>query len=201
MADTLASLPGGIPRNFVTKIFPLPHINSLVCGTGTLETILEWVKFIELSAIADDIDQLNNISPNNIKDIHDRVTNGEIADTTIYHFGFSSRTKTYKGFAYRAKNAFRSEALVPGLGIKPPDEINLDEIKDLLSQDHFEALKKICISQKEIDDAKDKKQRLGIGGSVYLYLMQGMNLTVQHLMNYDDIQRVSELIRKNGVFE
>lgn len=35
------------PSNYASKIFPLPHIKGVLCGTGVFEIIFEWFYVIQ----------------------------------------------------------------------------------------------------------------------------------------------------------
>lgn len=61
--DTLAlSKENREPFKMVTKFFPIPHMNCLICGTGNMNAILDWFIFIEKNIIANGIYQLNKLT-------------------------------------------------------------------------------------------------------------------------------------------
>jgi len=200
MADTLASTAGGIPHMFVTKIFALPHINTIICGTGNYNTVLAWCNFIQTSVIANNVDDLDQISPENIRNIYNKITGDNLISTTIYHFGFIEKEGKYLGYAYRSKNNFVSEKLEKGFGIKPPDEIDIEKILSVYDGDRNKVFVEICKKQKEVDDNRSKDERLGIGGSVYLYKMQGKNITINHLMDYPNKDEDNLAIRNKAIY-
>jgi hypothetical protein len=82
---------------FVTKVFPLPHLRALLCGTGSLELVLRWFLTIQHTIVADDILYLDTIGPQMIRDLHREHVLG--ADSTIYHFGVHPGTGKLCGFA------------------------------------------------------------------------------------------------------
>ena len=199
MADTLASVASGIPHMFVTKIFPLPHINTIICGTGNYNTVLAWYNFIQESVIANNVDDLDQVSPLNIRNIYNKITGNNPIFTTIYHFGFIEKTEKYSGYAYRSKNDFVSEKLEKGFGIKPPDEIDIEKMLSVSDGDTYKVFSEICKKQKEVDDNRSIDERLGIGGSVYLYMMKGKNITINHLMDYSNRDEDNLAIRNKAI--
>ncbi len=35
------------PFKYVSKIFPLPHLRGVLCGTGLIQTIMDWHVYIQ----------------------------------------------------------------------------------------------------------------------------------------------------------
>src|SRR5690349_12489521 len=53
--DSLGSGDDHVPRSFHTKVFPLPHVNGVICGTGALPLVLDWFVFVQLQLVAREV--------------------------------------------------------------------------------------------------------------------------------------------------
>jgi hypothetical protein len=71
------------PFKYVSKIFPLPHMNSVICGTGEFFPILKWFEFVESSIVANGIVYLNRLTELSIKEFM-KNENPSNSLTTIY---------------------------------------------------------------------------------------------------------------------
>jgi len=201
LSDSLASEGAGIPFLFVTKVHPLPHLNTLVCGTGSLNTVMNWLNFIQLNVIASDINDLNEVSPENIKRIYQETTGTNGPFTTIYQFGYSEKTNKNHGYCYRSTNGFVGESVQEGFGVKPGDGIDVESIVRSRSDDINAAFKQICLKQQEVDMAKTGSDRLGVGGSVYMYSLKGKMISIEHSFDFPNKGSDEQQIRSRGLFK
>jgi len=64
--DTLASKPGGECLGFSSKVLPLPHLHGVVCGTGSLNLVLDWFTFIQTRVSASDMRDLDDVAPHHL---------------------------------------------------------------------------------------------------------------------------------------
>lgn len=197
MADTLSTQQGDIPHMFVSKIFALPHLNGIICGTGNYKTIIEWNRFVQEQVIADNINHLNDLTPKYLSDLHHDIVGSSEVSTTIYQFGFIENDSVYCGYAYRSKNNFKSEKLPEGIGLKPGEEINIESIFEKNDGNALKSLIEICKMQQYLDKQKPKNKRVGIGGSVYLYKIEEKNIIINHLFDYENKYQTNVQIRNN----
>jgi hypothetical protein len=175
----------GKPLAFTSKIFPLPHLNGLMCGTGILDFIVNWSAHVKTSIIAKDVDQLSIYSPSSLRKLWDKFHFDEEQTSTIYYFGYSSKDERYKGFAFRSTSNFDLEELSYSIGIKPPlKNVNDNtEIKELPLD-----VIRIISEQKKQDDLLPFKQRLGIGGEIQLAILQPDTIIIKTIHRFDDYQ-------------
>jgi hypothetical protein len=207
-SDSLASLDCGIPKLFTTKVFSMPHLNTIIGGTGCQNTILSWFDFVELNVIAKDVRELNDGATEHIKRIYEETTKGCFPRpfTTIYHFGYDLTDARYYVYAYRSTNQFMVEIIPAGFYIKPGEEIdsevitkhNTNKLKEI---DYVALLKEICLSQQKVDKERDSTERWGIGGSVFLYVMNKDGISISKLMDFPDKIETDEIIRAKRVFK
>ena len=166
------------PFKFVTKIFLLPHLKGVICGTGSLDIILDWHFYIQKNVLATDILFLDEIATEKLCEISENCDSNCDLATTVYHFGYNERSSEFIGFAYRGANSFESEELIYGIGIKPFDgkleKIDLEELQQKgLPVGFIELMQK----QKEYDDNLPKSKKIGIGGEIhFLYLDKNQTL-------------------------
>ena len=127
--DTLSLRIDREPLKYVSKIFPLPHLRGVLCGTGSLNTVMDWHAYIQGQVIGNTMDIANKIAPSQLKSIHSKYDLNGTNEATIYHFGFNPREEggRIRGFAFRSTKNFLPEKLNDGIGIKPNDDENFLE--------------------------------------------------------------------------
>lgn len=105
--DTLATtVDKNEPHHFCSKIFPLPHLGSIMCGTGDMELAVEWFKQIHHNFFSDvglqDVCDLNEETPDRLRNLSPSLSQpSTCTDTTpstplegkIFHFGYSLKEK------------------------------------------------------------------------------------------------------------
>jgi len=155
-----------------------------------LELIIDWYSFIQKNIISNDINFIDKLSSENIRNIYQQFHEDKQVDSTIYHFGFDLKEMKFIGFAYRSKNNFISEKLIYSIGIKPPDEV--EDFGKLLmdGSDIYSNIIKLIIKQKEIDDKKDIKDKVGIGGSVHIFTMKSNSYYFSESYYFEDYEQI-----------
>lgn len=127
VADTLATYDEE-PAFFTTKVFPIPHLNGLVCCRGSLGLMLDWVTLLNGGMLTFDLMHADQFAPDALRELFSKRPLDEQANctTTIYHLGFDPGENEFCGFAYRSVNDFESEPLEYGIHIKPGVGIDLE---------------------------------------------------------------------------
>ncbi|NLD46453.1 MAG: hypothetical protein GX660_04540 [Clostridiaceae bacterium] len=194
--DTLSSInteAGLKPYKFLTKIFPLMHMNCVLCGTGNFEPILKWFEHIESGIVAYGIIQLNKITELSIKAFMEKE-NQTNASTTLYQFGLSELDGKFYGYAYRSTNNYSSEKLLYSVGVKPQDAFNTNEelsqlIEGCIDQDVLAAL---MLKLKEYDDnlGNTNPKKVGIGGQMEICLLQKNSIQLLRQDIFPDCEAV-----------
>ncbi len=189
------------PYKMVTKFLPIPHMNTLICGTGNMSAIIDWFSWVEKNVIANGIYQLDKITQQVIKEFMD-THNGDNS-CTIYQFGLHELDGKYHGYAYRSANDFRSEEIQQGIGVKPPDAfLTADRTVDLSpyapeGATIQEILSNIMHRQKEYDDSLDVDDRLGIGGIIQIVFLSKDKMTIENYEYFDDFESTYVEMLKN----
>jgi len=197
--DTLSRTKDGKSLNFVSKIFPLPHLKSVICGTGSLNLMVDWFSFVQRQVIGKDITILDKIAPTELKKIFNKYEfDGEVT-STIYHFGYSKKENRFIGLAYRSTNDFVSERLSDGIGIKPYGE----EIKDFTLQQQtkdkgiVDSLIEIMKKQREIDESKKLEENVGIGGEIHFLILKENMQVMWGCYTFSDYDKTFNQMLKN----
>ena len=154
--DTLSLKVNREPFKYVSKIFPLPHLRGVLCGTGLIQTIMDWHVYVQGQIIGNTMDIPNKVAPSQLKSIHYKYNNVN-TDATIYHFGFNQDEKRMKGFAFRSTNSFMLEELNDGIGIKPHDNEIIGYLTDNL-ESYGSSLENLIIEIMKLQKKADDKE-------------------------------------------
>ena len=181
------------PLLFVSKMFPLPHLRLIICGTGCLQFVIDWFSFIQTSILAKDINELDKFSSNILRDISLKYF--DMMDdfkTTIYHFGYLENSDTHTGFKYSAEDNFISTPLNYSVGIKPPISAIVEgtaEIKSL-PEDFIS----IMHEQRQDDNSLPKEERVGIGGEIQIALLRKNRIFLETYHQFEDYRNLWNLM-------
>lgn len=172
VTDTQATSADSLqPTCFITKVFPVPNWQGLICGTGSVPFLLEWLTKTT-GILTPGFDHLDKVAPQLLRELHTQAhelgTDGTPLTSTIYHLGFSSEEERFVGYAYHSDNGFTSKRLDHGLAVQPGLGRDLAEPISTLPDD----LIRIACEQKRQDEAKPILQRVGIGGKLIFYVME-----------------------------
>ncbi|GFZ82997.1 hypothetical protein GCM10008018_31180 [Paenibacillus marchantiophytorum] len=170
--DTLSLNEKRKPFKFVSKIFPIPHLRSVICGTGNLDLILEWVFRVQRNVIAADISFLNSITTKSLLDLNKKYSVD--LTSTIYQFGYSEVEGVLKGAAFRSTSMFQIEEYSYCSAIKP--KVQYDLYEEIQKNGLDEAFISLMSRQKEEDDINP--ERIGVGGEIHRFIM---NKDTHHL--------------------
>ena len=182
--DSLASQKGLGPLKYANKIYYLPFLKTILTGTGLMDLVIDWYCFIQKFVVINDITGLNKITERKLPDLYSSF--GEIDDnsSTIYQFGYCERIGKHIGFAYRSINGFRSEELIPSIGLKPSENIKLEESMPEKDEQFEQYILRLIIEQKRIDDMKSSEDRLGIGGNIYYSVLQKNEFNIKEIYEF-----------------
>jgi hypothetical protein len=86
--DTLRSSGEGEPHGFVSKILPLPHLHGVVCGTGSLDLLVDWYAFVQRRVGALDMRDLDDLAARQLPALAVKYPRA-----TIYHFGLDAMAR------------------------------------------------------------------------------------------------------------
>lgn len=188
--DTLSLQSDGNPHKFLSKIFPILHLNGVMCGTGFAPLIEQWFREINAGILARNMIHLDEFATEALQNLW-ASQSGEIGKgtATIYHFGYCEVDAVFKGYAYRSEHNFQSESLMYGLGIKPSfDVASLGE--DLPSPQAY--FVEIVKRQRAEDLAQPINDRIGIGGDVHFASMTPDGIWMSRCHRFEDYDALYE---------
>jgi hypothetical protein len=205
ITDTMVSEAQSMePILFTTKVFPVPHWEGLICGTGIMQFINSWFHMAVSNILATNVALLDEFTPVQLRELWARgyVENEGDYSSTVYHLGFDRAENRFVGFAYRSTDDFVSERIEYGTRIKP----DLDSIDNFEPANFPEGFIEIAESQKLQDDSKPVSERVGVGGSVIAYRLwrqelQDGQITVNTLIwkchEFSDAAEAYQMARAN----
>ncbi len=178
--DTLAC-DGGLPRLYASKIFPLSHLNGVLCGTGAFGLLMDWFVAIQSGAIVRDIIELDQFTPEQLQRLGEKYGLDEQHTTTIYHFGYSETEERFRGFVYRSTNAFASEELEYQIRLKPA--VDIGEVTSLPA-DFIKAMK----LQRQMDKQQPVSSQVGIGGEIHFAVLRPGSINITNCHRFEDYE-------------
>lgn len=192
LADTLAiSAENKTDFFFMTKIFPLPHLRGVLCGTGCVAFIFDWLYFIETGMRAQDFDFINNNCSPILIDLWKKYESGPKMTATIYHFAFSPSANRMKGYAFRSTNKFVKDEIQDGFGYKPEGAQALNYLREYAkAHDGKIDMVEIAKYQKQLDDELPLQERVGIGGVIHFCFLDDRFQTIWQCFKFDDYERL-----------
>jgi hypothetical protein len=185
--DTLVStVDKNEPHHFCSKIFPLPHLGGVMCGTGNMELAIEWFKQIHHNFFSDaklrDVCDLNKETPDRLRKLFQSLPQSSTCTETIsspslegkiFYFGYSLQEKKYRGFVYKSKNDFNSMAIEPPQFAYQPLLASYPKFPEIQNEQEFiDTAIKIMKFQQNEEQKKPPANQIKIGGKVQILTMK-----------------------------
>jgi hypothetical protein len=192
--DTLATLPDGRPFEYTTKAFVLPHLRTIIAGTGAGGFLGTWFVRVNDGMVVSGVDHLNfhtaGVLASQWEDFKKGKSLSDGQTTTIYHFGFSETTGLIHSFAYRSTNNFQSESIGYGIGVKPKCKVP-DNCR--FPQD----LKTMMDEQRTIQRSLPEDERVYIGGEIQIHHLSKDGFRIYTLDRFEDYDQDNTAIYEN----
>lgn len=168
VTDTLAVNPDGTPFLFTSKAHYLPHLRTIIAGTGAGGFSGDWYIRVNNRMVLKGIENLDFHTPDALRAMWSEYKReysvAAKLTTTIYHFGFSEVTGQVHAYAYRSTRDFVSERLSYGIGVKPECTVREGNLLE-----HVPAMME---EQRRLQASKPLPEQVFIGGEAI-----GMHLT------------------------
>jgi hypothetical protein len=193
--DTFSMTTQKTPFKYTNKIFPIPHLKMILCGTGNSNLIIDYFREILLKVVAREMQYVNTIAQTLLQELN-KDTPKDLT-STIYHFGYNEVLKCIEGFAFRSKNNFMVEKLEYGIGNKPAlvREFTEELYYSTDNDDNFFTL--LINEQKRLDDLLPNEERVGIGGEIQRIVFDGNNYIQSTIFRFDDYLDKYKTMLKN----
>ena len=177
------------PHLFCSKMFLLPHLGGVMCGTGAFPIIMDWFVAIQSQMLVKDMVHLDQFTPSLLGSIAAKHSLPDGVTATVYHFGYSKDAGEYAAFAYRSTSAFVSEPLGHGLGIKP--RIEAEPFSQLP-----EGFIRLVHRQRDQDRAAPIAEQVGIGGEIQFLVMTPGIFQLSNCHRYENYEaQYAEMLR------
>lgn len=168
---------------FCSKAIYLPHMRTIIAGTGLGMFAGDWANYVNNRLIVAGLRNLDHHTPDGLRTLwthakeRDDIPNS--ITTTVYQIGVSEDDGEVRAFAYRSTNDFESEPLGHGTRAKPecafPSEGHL-----------LHHLQPMMIEQRAIQDAKPPDDRLYIGGECVVMHLTKETCAISTLFRFED---------------
>lgn len=182
VTDTLAANADGSPHLFTSKAHYLPHLQTIVAGTGIGGFSVEWFLHANSRMVLRGIENLDFHTPaalnNQWKRYKADYSGVEHMTTTVYHFGISEDTGNVVAFAYRSEREFVSERLQYGIGVKPECAVPEGNL--------FEHLPSMMNEQRAIQATKPLNERIFIGGEAIAMHLTKEGCKISKIFDFSD---------------
>ncbi len=192
--DTLATTPEGTPSFFTSKATHVPHLKTLIMGTGVGGFANRWANQVAASMVLSGINNLDYHTPDALRvlwqEFHKEHDVSADITTTVYHFGTSEEDARMCGFAYRSTDSFLSEPLDYGWRVKPecsiPDSGDIGAIIETMMRE-----------QRQIQEMHPQNKRIFIGGEAILHHLLPNSYTAYNLFKFEDCDSTMRTIFNN----
>lgn len=195
VTDTLAVTPNGEPFMFVSKAVHVPHLRTIIAGTGAGGFANKWALTVSTRMVLRGIENLDYHTPDALRrlwiEYRGEYEIPENLTTTVYQYGISEDSNKVISFAYRSVNDFQSEQLPYGTGIKP--ECTLPEG----SYDLIEAIPGVMEEQRRIQSQVSAEARLYIGGEIQAFYLNAEGCRSFKIGEFSDFDAHLQVIFEN----
>jgi hypothetical protein len=103
------------PHSFVTKILTLPHLRGVIAGTGSFELILQWYLTMQRSLMPD-LAWTGDHAPAELRRLAASMPE---AQSTVYHFAWTS--ERFEGFGFASRDRFAARPLARNSVVVKPE--------------------------------------------------------------------------------
>jgi len=170
---------------FTSKSYYLPHIKTIICGTGMGGFSGDWYMQVNNRMVVKGIENLDYHAPQGLQKLWIKYkTEFSMPDsttTTVYQFGFSEESGEIKSYVYRSTNNFSSERLEYGIGVKPECNIPKGNLIELIPQ--------MMAEQRIIQASSPVDQRLYIGGEIIGLHLTKNGCNIFKIAEFDDYKK------------
>ncbi|WP_432454839.1 hypothetical protein ACRRS0_05135 [Agarivorans sp. QJM3NY_29] len=160
--DTLAVSPDGSPFSFCTKAGYIPHLKTIIAGTGAGGFSSQWLVHASTRMVVRGIHNLDFHTQKGLRDLWETYKKEysltDESTTTVYQFGISEESGEVVSFAYRSTNNFKSEPLQFGTGVKPACTVLEGNLLDLIPV--------MMAEQRKNEAGKPQSEKVFIGGEI-----------------------------------
>ncbi|MDP2562981.1 hypothetical protein [Psychrobium sp. 1_MG-2023] len=191
--DTLGVSNGGKPFMFSSKSMYIPHIKTIIAGTGVGGFSNEWAMYVTSRMVVKGLDNLDYHTQDGLirlwEDYKVRQSLPESYTSTVYQLGFSEDTNEVLVFAYRSTNNFASESLGYGTAVKPECKVPEGDLLKLIPS--------MMQEQREIQSKETPENRIYIGGEIYAQHLTVNGCNIFKIGEFPDFKKQEQEVFAN----
>lgn len=172
LTDTLMTKDNDEPAAFVSKAFPIAHLNALISGRGLSDMVIGWAFDVACRRLVADFDDLIRQSPAGLAERWAGVAQLDPPSTTVFTWGWSPAEGRFVGYAFRSGDGFKAERLEDGSRFAPGcDAATFDAITTHPDLGDVMKLAKVMLAAKDDEDASPapRQERCHIGGEIVMH--------------------------------
>lgn len=182
--DTLAVRPDGSPMMFCSKAIYLPHLKTIIAGTGLGMFSGDWANYVNNHLIVAGLRNLDYHTPAGLR-AQWRKAKQDLSippsmTATIYQIGVSEDDAEIRAYAYRSTNDFESEPLQHGMRAKPDCSFPEGNV--------VENIRPMMLEQRTVQAEKSPDERIYIGGECVIMHLTKEACTTASLFRFDDFE-------------
>ncbi|WP_340031137.1 hypothetical protein NSQ20_25520 [Paenibacillus sp. FSL K6-1122] len=183
--DTLVSRSfSRVPMKFTTKILLLPHLNSVICGTGNLDLLHDWYIYIQRKLISRDVEYFSDVATECLIELNEK--HPKEATSTIFHFGYSEAESVFKGYLFKSEENFEKRDIPYGTLLKPHADFDVYQ-----EYEENGNLQQTFIRLMELQKTNDDRLETGwagIGGEIQLLFMKKDSIKLDTVHRFEDYE-------------
>ncbi|MFI8742738.1 hypothetical protein [Stutzerimonas zhaodongensis] len=164
--DTLAVNLDGSPRQFTTKAFLLPHLKTIVAGTGLAGLASAWFRRVNEMMLVRSLDHLNFHTQQGLCELYGRdfgEIDGHEVSSSIYQIGVGDDGRMH-GYSYSSFYDFEPRRMEYGLQMKPTAGPETEDSQRTIAQ--------LMLAQRNLQDKEPASARVYIGGDINLIKLE-----------------------------
>ena len=173
------------PLNYTTKFIALPHLDTVIAGTGDAGFVNNWMFSVKGSVAIKDIDHLNELTPGELAAISSIHSEFKGVTATIYHFGYSPSKKRFVGYVYKSAENWNPDLQKDLCNLKPPIKFDTKRAGAGFSSDE---MVEVMLCQRKADLIKPLGDKIGIGGDIHEVIMDLNGIAVKRVYRFDSYE-------------
>jgi hypothetical protein len=167
-------------RAFVSKCFPLPHLDAALMVTGDARFALDAFTAIQFEVYASSAPDLASVLRPLLAKLW-RRREAPLGTATAYLFGFDPVAGRFFGWVFRSTSDFALERYDTHSRMKP--EIPLEDLPTFKGVEDFAT---VVAVQKQLDESAPAEDRIGIGGDVILTELTPRAISIRRIHRFPD---------------
>ena len=188
LTDTLVVTSDYEPHSHRHKVWTLPHMNMVIAMTGTPELGDIWHSHIVNIAGARDIEELNTIAAQSLRDIHELLEQryGDAGESTVQHFGFATGSDKLTRYSYSSKHDYEPEVFsgvrLQAKPVPPGFDFQIQSVSGI--PESIEEMVDIALRLRDENHRRLSTDGVPIGGDLFATSISDWNIQTARLREF-----------------